>query len=65
MFLLYDQDFEMFLFKFGSFIFIVSDTINLIGGVAINRYVEPAKIIHLYDIIVVVLDTLLTGANLF
>ena len=55
----------MFLFKFGSFIFIVSDTINLIGGVAINRYVEPAKIIHLYDIIVVVLDTLLTGANLF
>ena len=54
----------MFLFKFGSFIFIVSDTINLIGGVAIHIYVETAKIIHLYDQ-VVVLDTLLTGANLF
>lgn len=64
MFLLYGQDFEMFLFKFGSFIFIVSDTINLIGGVAIHIYVETAKIIHLYDQ-VVVLDTLLTGANLF
>ena len=65
MFLLYGQDFEMFLFHSEVLFFIVSDTINLIGGVAINIYVEPAKIIHLYDIIVVVLDTLLTGANLF
>ena len=47
-----------------KFTFIASDKINDVGGVVIN-IVQPAGTIHLYNLLVVALNILLTGMNLF